>query len=265
MKTAMDKFLHNSFFNYLRMTGVFYRVPPAQGKDVVETIITIFATLLLLGALSMMSPGLGSETILLLRFETYIPAMIYGVCIAMGTNRRKKPSLINIAPISYKKRVVYSFLSSLFTLIVSLLIIYAIFGAAYLLTALIALAVTGEWVIDFNIMFESYAALGVQGSLFIVICFMLLYGAGMLISYIKNREYRFVLSFAVPVAMLVFAFIIVNVAAAGHGFVSSWNVILFFEKLPLSWLWLTVVGAVALGICAVSVIFAVKSERPKEY
>lgn len=265
MKTAMNKFLHNSFFNYLRMTGVFYRVPPSRGKDAVETIITIFATLMLMGALSMMSPGLGNDTILLFRFETYLAAMVYGVSIAMGINRRKKPSLINLAPIDYKKRVVYSFLSSLVTLVVSVIMVTAIFLASYFFTALIALAVTGNWVIEIYALFELYSALGAQGSLFIVFCFMLLYGAGMLISYIKNKELRFVLSFAIPAAMLIFALIIVNVAAAGHGFVTSWNVVLFFEKIPLSWLWLTVVGAVALGICAFSVIYALKCEKPKEY
>ena len=265
MKTAMNKFLHNSFFSYLRMTGVFTRVPPARGKDAVETIITIFATLLVIGALSMMSPGLGNDTIFLFRFETYLAAMIYGVSISMGTNRRKKPSLINLAPIGYKKRVAYSFLSSLITLIVSLAMIMAIFLSAYLLTALIALAVTGNWVIEIYTLFELYSALSAQGWLFIAFCFVLLYGAGMLISYIKNKETRFVLSFAVPVAMLIFALSIVNVAAAGHGFVTSWNLALFFEKLPLSWLWLTAVGVIALGICAFSVIYALKSEKPKEY
>ena len=265
MKTAIDKFLHNSFFNYVRMTGVFYRVPPARGKDATDTIIIIFATLLLVGVLSMINPGLGTEMIFPIKVGTYIPAMIYGVCMAMGINRRKKPSLINIAPIGYKKRVVYSFLSSIITLIFSVLMIFAIFSAAFLLTALIALAVTGEWVFaDLNVL-ENYAFPGMQGTLFVVFCFMLLYGAGMLISYIKDKKLRNILSFAVPVAMLIFAFIIVNVAAAGHGFVTSWNVVLFFETLPLSWLWLTVVGAVALGICVFSVIYAVKCEKPKGY
>ena len=114
----------------------------------------------------------------------YASTFVYVYALSAGVTRRVKPSVLNSAPISYKKRAVYSHLS---VFISGLIFVACWFTAMFvfiLLVSLITLIFTGDW--TFLPAFEENAGLvqypDAQGILFIILLFIALFGIGMAIS-----------------------------------------------------------------------------------
>ena len=266
MKSVLHKFIHNDFFNYLRMIAIYSRPSnTVKGKEFAEIIIIIINAIMTAVFVSMLSSGPGGKSgVVETSFEAFIFAIVFGVSLSMGINRRKKPSLMYVAPVGFVKRALFAHLSCIVFDALVIVFWFAFYTLGSLLFSLIIIAATGKWEFFHNFIFSTAGADG-SGIMFCILLFFIIFGSGMSISYIKKFSVRCVFMFAVNIALFALSLILVNVEAEGHGFVTNWNVIAVFKELPKSWLWLVVVGAVALGICAVSVIFSIKSEKPKEF
>lgn len=266
MKSVLHKFIHNDFFNYLRMSAIYSKTSTAvKGKEFAEIIIIIINAIMTAVFVSMMSSGLGGKSgVLETSFEAFVIAIIFGASLSMGINRRKKPSIMYVAPVSFIKRALFAHLSCIIFAAFFIIFLFAFYALFNFLFCLIILAATGKWEFLQNFIFSTAGADG-SGIMFCIFLFFIIFGSGVSISYIKKFSLRCVFMFAVNIALFALSLILVNVAAEGHGFVANWNVVAVFNELPKSWLWLAGVGAVALGICAVSVIFSIKSEKPKEF
>lgn len=196
----------------------------------------------------------------------YASTFVYTMALSMGTMRRFKPSLMNLVPISYKKRAVYSHLSVMLYGVIFVLCWFAIMLAVILFISLLTLIFTGEWVFfphfAENAGFAVYP--DVQGVLFIVFLSVALFGVGMAISYIQNKKVRYSMLFVFPAVFFALALLLVNKSVEGK-FVLCNNMLFNFINLPLSWVWLTAAAVIAVSVCAVSLALGFKAEKPKNY
>lgn len=196
----------------------------------------------------------------------YASTFVYVCALSLGTSRRVKPSVLNLVPISYKKRAVYSHFAVFTIGLIFLACWFAAMLVWILLISLVTLIFTGNW--TFLLSFEENAGIAVypdvQGVLFVIILFIALFGAGMAVSYIRNKKIRYSMLFVCPAVFGALALLTVNMSAEGK-FVLSNNMLYNFKNLPLSWVWLVGFAVIAVAICAVSVFIAIKAEKPKNF
>lgn len=197
----------------------------------------------------------------------YVTTFIYLMAVVAGTVRRTKPSALSLAPVSYKKRAIFSHLTVLLNCLIFVVVWFSIMLAFILFISLAALIFTGEWV--FLPAFEHNAGIALYpdalGVLFVIFLFIALFGAGMAISYIKNKKLRYSMLFVCPAVYGAIALFVANMASSDGKFVFCNNMLFNFKNLPLSWLWLTFFAVFAVVICAVSICLALKYEKPKNY
>lgn len=259
------------FFAYIRVCCGYGNTRYAKrGFWNVETVLIIISALLVGGVIMCLNSSAAAETVgssIRGNAFIYIAVYVYLMALLTGVARRNKPSLLTLFPISYEKRAVYAHLAVLLSGLLFTAAWILFMFAIMLFISVVALIFTGEWV--FLLAFEQKAGLtavpDVQGVLFVTLVIILLFGASMAISYIRNKKVRYSMFFVCPAVFSVFSLLIANLSSVEGKFVISNNMLLNFKNLPLSWLWLVVLAVIALGICAVSVCLALKYEKPKDY
>lgn len=257
-----NKFLHNSFFNYFRAIN-FSSVTNARSAPAEIWIAAITAGLAGF-VVSSMNTADAESGIALFCFDASWVALV--VSYIIGYRRRKKPSTLNLMPINYKKRVLYSYLSALLSTVIVIILFLVCFMVLMLLIALIILATTGEWVFVIE-QSESVVAICAQGQAFSFFFWLFVFGGGMMITYFKKPKTRYIAMVAFVALLEIIALLFINMLSVGYEyeFALSGNVAADFEKLPLSWLWLTGFGLIAVGVFAASVCCALDAEKPKDF
>lgn len=259
MKTFKEKILHNSFLTYIRTLSI---TPVANKRDTsytVEYLLSFFSFLVMFWIISGFE-NLGNYD---MYFSAMVGAYLYALWLMVGMSRRAKPSPNTLAPIYWKKRVVYNYLSNLVFAIFALLILAAFALIIFLFVSLIVFASMGEWIFITEDTELVTVSVPVQGQLFVIFAGLLIYGAGGLISNIKNKKWRIGATISLPIALELIGLLILNCAHKG-GFILTGCIAAEFENLPVSWLWLTVTAVLAVGVTALSVLFAINFEKPSK-
>lgn len=249
----------NSFVGYLRALnrGV------SQTKGVqAETVFAFIAFFILASAISCMT-GEGDSSVTLF-FGIDFSTAIFGACLFMGIIRRRKPSVLALVPITYKKRTLYNYLSAVILavlLLVTLFLVALVMAAFILVLGLLFGADIG---VDFSA--EDTTVYPVpSGVFFFVFLAVLCFGAGVIISYIQGKKTRIAAMLGFAVFMRILALTIVNIIVNENYIVHSCQVDVFFEELPAYGVWLAVTGVIAFIVFACSVYVALVSEKPARY
>ncbi len=258
----------NEFFAYYRAMYLGTARNSRRGGWNLEILLIIISGLLVAGVTACLnqSYNIDAQNNISGTMFIYASTFVYVYALSAGVTRRVKPSVLNSAPISYKKRAVYSHLSVFISGLIFVACWFAAMLVFILLVSVITLIFTGDW--TFLPAFEESAGLvqypDAQGILFIILLFIALFGIGMAISYIKNKKVRYSMLFAWPAVFGAFALLLVNMSADGN-FVICNNMLYNFKNLPLSRVWLAVFAVIAVAICAGSVYLGIKTEKPKNY
>lgn len=260
MKTLLNKFLHNSFFTYIKALQI---SPVANKRDTgytVEYLVSIFSALTIFWIVSGFENLAGTQ----LYFTAVVGVFLYAMWLVLGMFRRSKPSPLTLAPIGWKKRVVYSYLSNLVYSIIAALIIALFALIIFLFVAFIVFISSGESVFSIEDDVEPIRyAVAAKGQLFTAFAGLLIYGMGALITHIDNKKWRLSLTVSFPVALELIGLLVLNCAHSG-GFVLTGSIAAEFENLPVSWLWLTFTAIAAVAVTVLSVLFAINYERPSK-
>jgi hypothetical protein len=187
----------------------------------------------------------------------------FGIMTAVvGTVYCAKPSLLRLAPISYKKRVLYYYASIFIFSVIALAVIIcclAIIAASIIIGNYIDGDTDG--IVE---MFMFTTSLGVKEYLFSV--FKALFTVS-LVSIASRMEKKrdIIIAFVVLFVAHFGGTLLLNglIATSGYGFVFSGNIYPNFEMLPDPTLAVILCGVFAAIAFACSVVFIVYKERPK--
>ena len=258
------------FFAYIRACGYGNIRYSKRGFWNLEMVLIIVSGLLVAGVIMCLNSSAAAETAgrgLGGQVFIYTALYIYLIALMLGVTRRYSPSILKLAPLSYKKRAVFAHLTVILFTVLFAAAWACLMLASVLFISVITLIFTGDWV--WLPTFQATAGLTVvpdaQGVLFVLFLFILLFGAGMAISYIRDKKVRYAMMFVFPAVFSAFALLIANLSSVEGKFVISNNMLLNFKNLPLSWLWLAMIAVIALAICVVSVLLGLKAEKPKDF
>ena len=192
--------------------------------------------------------------------------IIWVAFLIVGYVLRTKPSLGSLLPMGAKRKTLYAFL---FTLLTSILVVlFFILCMLFIMpfAAISVVALTGEWILVFE---ESETPqliqFSLQGCFFDIFLGVITTSCSAIASFTEKRKLRLILTFGIPLAILIFSLIMVNAANGMSGFVGSANMSVDFEKLPLSWLWLTVIAIISAATAVYAVIKVYNYNKPKNY
>ena len=181
-------------------------------------------------------------------------AFVSGISIFYGCN--PSPNLENAFPINHRKKLAYRFLSSLFWLLIMLVIIIAVIS----LGGLIAWDFTG-----FTVLFDE---LGLYSVLFSLAYTVIMYSAGMIAGFLKRRKHRniflIVLCVAVFLAFLIMVVIYQNSFDEYSGYRPPFAEI-YYAQMGMPWLFITFWLLIALGMLGWAIYLGVKHYDPKKF
>ena len=193
----------------------------------------------------------------------------------LGGLRNFKPNVVTLAPLSWKQKTVYSWLSPLlyFVLVIAAMItlrvILLLIESAYGL--LVGFEIYPLW--EFSFEFNPYRQMGTFGILFGIIFQLACYSAGMFATFIKKGGYKALFAFLFFVAI----YLCLQFMSLPYSLTlpKEWRFIGFFDGSPfyslcykymaLPWLSVVLCGVAALAFFGVSIWFSAIRTRGKDY
>lgn len=261
--TLKEKIANNGYFRYFRAVVACPHEKQRNFGEVLAAICSVWFLCIILNLMCAFtdddSAGVSMSLILVIGIIGYLAPII------MGTFRRIKPSLLAVAPINYKKRVAFAYITDVLSIIVICAVIAVSVLLGTLFISVLGYVFTGEWMFVLDTSETITLELGVQARLFEVFLALLMYGVGSCVSNIQSKKSRLIVLLAFPAALELLALIMLNVANRRAGFIFSGHLSANFENLPLSALWLSLFGILSVGSVICSVFLAVKAQKPKNY
>lgn len=255
-----NKFLHNSFFNYIRSFNNSNTLQ-ASGKMSKEICFIFISMFLLSVPIGMMNTNTNDDSVSIMLSGC---VWMFGICLFLGVLHRHKPSVLNLLPLNYKKRVVYSYLADIvcYLLIIVVMLLLSL--------TLIAIICFFEFIFEGDLTFvfedgESFQPVGIQGELFWFFMNIFVYSMAKIISCLNKKTVRYTFMFVFPIVLIIIAAILVNFSNGVPYFTLKCNVVENFNNLPLPWLWLTVIGVISALVFISSVLCVIDTEKPKDY
>ncbi len=207
----------------------------------------------------------------------------------LGSLRNAKPNVVTLAPISWKQKTVYSFLSTIlyFVVAVAVMILLRVFflciSSVYGL--LIGADVSLVWKYSFQFNPYDFAidgiensagfyeGMGLYGILFGIIFELACYSAGMFAAYIKKGGYKaiFVFAFCLAISLclqfmsLPYSLTLEKGVRFVGFFIGSPFYNVCYEYMQYAWLSVTLCGIAALAFFGVTVWFVARRNRGKDY
>ena len=263
----------NGFYCYLRSMrdGVTVSMNRNNPSAYRESIILIFSAIFMASLMGQLTVSMFDQSVMAI-----IPGLswlFYAAVLSLGMYLRNRPAEFNLLPISYKWRSLYFYLA-MFVIVAVMMVVFLVAILVIMLFTFLMLAIISGGAIFKEISVEvedgigEIVPIGWQGQLFGVILILTVIGAASLIILIKSGKLRNVLCFVYPLVQHIVLVIMLNIAnkySVGSGFALSGNLFASFKYLPLSWLWLTIFGAAAIGLLTYSVIRIIRYHRPKDY
>lgn len=185
--------------------------------------------------------------------------------LTLGMYLRNKPSAFNLLPISWKKRTAYFYVTALVFVALILVGIIACFLVIFATAAIITLAVQGVDFVYEEETVSEFIPMCAQGQLFGVCVILLIIGAATAICLIKSDKLRRLMYYVFPLALDIPLLIMNNLTNGTGVFALSGNIYANFERLPISWLWLTFAAIIAIGAFAFGLYRLIQHERPKDF
>ncbi len=182
---------------------------------------------------------------------------------AMGFYRFDKPSAVSLVPISYKKKCLCDFI--VMVLLHALCVAYiavlmSLFGI--LLPGLISLSEGMPFFETTGQLFNAkYNACGV---LFYLFLYILIFGAGAVLSYIRKNGFRVIFTVVFTVAVCLYTFLLTGL---GGGKMPDGNFSVNTDLTAIAggWAALLVIALAACGMLACYVYMSLKFHKPKNY
>lgn len=247
MNSFKDKIFKNSFTAYLR--GVFASPVITKGNRglMVETFINTISFVFV--ATTFASWG----------------ALFYLTWLVIGVYRRAKPSPLGLLPISWRRRTVYSLLSNLvYTLFIALCIVVGILVWMFIV-GLIVLCFTGQWIFSFIPEALPIPEISVYGSLMIFFVGLLVYGCGLLFTYINKKSYRLAAILGFGLFAGIIRFVITLIYTRDGSFGSWLEIDSLLQISELGWLYVTLVGLIGVTVLGFGIYKCIKTEMPAKY
>lgn len=256
-----EKFIHNSFFCYLRC--FFWGVPTdARSVSARRGSLVIILSTIALGYVL----GYAEIDTISLPLSMFIILSWAAIC-AVAELVRRRPSLLNMLPISWPKRVIYFILGSFIYMLMIILVILAIVIVTLLLVSAVVLICTGEWIFvieateEEEIIADStvpYAITG-QGIMLYFAVFATELGAALSIGNITITKVRNILSFAFSIALAI-PLVLIKLAVQTYS-----PQYMSLAQVPFSWLYASLFLAVGLAALGYGIYRLITYLSPKNY
>ncbi len=247
-----------SFFGYFRALGYAPVKKNAQISKGVACYLTFLITFFIAGI---------SGNLYSLLFA-FIASMLFLTCIIAGGCCDNTPNLVQMMPLSHKRKTLYRFLAPfwMFILIAAfLLAVFIVVGTVIAVIAAIAQSAGGAASDGTSEEEEVFYAMGVYGGIFSFLYIVFMYSCGMIAGFIKKNKYRNVFLLSVCGAIVI-SFVLMSVPRISRGgglespFVSA-----CYESMALPWLCITIWGILAAAALGTAIYLGIKSSNPKKF
>lgn len=235
-----------------------------KGGFNLQTFVIFLFAVLLFFALNQIRTGEKEEVIML--YNLFVSFLLFSG-EWLRSAKDNKPELLTLYPATYKRKAVFGCLG---ILVAALSVFALVVAALFLLFALPALFVSCI-IIDFGIVgsyLENLENLAVQfnaqGFAFLTFYALLVYGLALILSTLKKFNRRIVLCActAVGSALMMTAFYFSVKDIGQTEWESAWSL---FDKVPLSPLWIALVGVAAVTAIAFGFALSIKQAKPKQF
>lgn len=195
-----------------------------------------------------------------------VGVLFYLMIMLVGMSYGVRPSILNMLPIPYKRRVVYYYLHLVVLVIAAMIFLFAFSVIFMLFLAVLLFISTGEWMFVAEAS-GGYEALyvGLQGNLFDLFLLLFVIGMAIIISLIKSKNLRIAALMSFPVLLYLALLGMLNLCGGTGFFRFSGNLFADFETLPLSWLWLTLWAVAAVAAITIATLRLADFFKPKEF
>lgn len=188
--------------------------------------------------------------------------LIFGFLFCYGGSvvlvMREKPNLNSLFPITYRQRIVHAMLFPWLIVIFMTIFIVLFLAVMSLLTAVITLIATGDWILTAEEMTVS-VTIPILGNVFFALEAVMLIYVGVIYAYMNTQRARII--FGAVCAVVWEAGAVVLNRLAGGGF--FYNLMTNFLSLPLPWLAVTLAGVTACALVVTALLLVIKHEKPQ--